>query len=122
MPLASLPTRHTRHPQILLRQTVQTNSCRQIRLHFTLLTTKIPNRFHSPKPRPPLLKRKFQFYFPIQILKRGHMGGHSHHNHEEHDIALLISKDASNPGVRITRIGLYRFPSQIIVDHFIVGL
>jgi hypothetical protein len=49
------------------------------------------------------------------------MGGHSHHDHEEHDITLLTSKDTSNPGVRITRIGLYRFPSQIIVDYFIVG-
>ncbi|KAK4193649.1 cation efflux family-domain-containing protein [Podospora australis] len=35
--------------------------------------------------------------------KRGHAGHHHHH----HDNSLLISTDKSNPGVRITRIGLY---------------
>jgi len=40
------------------------------------------------------------------------MGGHHHHHggHDhghEHDTTLLTSKDTTNPGVRITRIGLY---------------
>jgi hypothetical protein len=46
------------------------------------------------------------------------MGGHHHHHHggghehghHEHDTTLLTSKDTSNPGVRITRIGLYPPP------------
>lgn len=36
---------------------------------------------------------------------RGH-GGHGHHHHS-HDNTLLLSKDKKDPGVRITRIGLY---------------
>ena len=51
----------------------------------------------------------------FKVQTRGHMG-HHHHGHDhghgghEHDTTLLTSKDTSNPGVRITRIGLYIFP------------
>lgn len=38
--------------------------------------------------------------------KRGHMG-HSHSHHHHHDNTYLTSKNKSDPGVRITRIGLY---------------
>jgi len=38
---------------------------------------------------------------------RGHMG-HSHsHGHHHHDTQFLTSSDKNDPGVRITRIGLY---------------
>ncbi|BFZ60768.1 mitochondrial metal transporter [Saitoella coloradoensis] len=42
--------------------------------------------------------------------RRGHAGhshGHGHGHHHHHDKTLLTSKDKSNPGARITRIGLY---------------
>jgi Co/Zn/Cd efflux system component len=40
--------------------------------------------------------------------KRSH-AGHSHggHHHHHHDSSYLTSKNTSDPGVRITRIGLY---------------
>lgn len=33
-------------------------------------------------------------------------GGHGHHHHHHHDNSYLVSKNKSDPGVRITRIGL----------------
>lgn len=41
---------------------------------------------------------------------RTHMGGHSHSHgghHHHHDNTYLTSRNKSDPGVRITRIGLY---------------
>jgi hypothetical protein len=57
----------------------------------------------------------------FKVQTRGHMG-HHHHGHDhghgghEHDTTLLTSKDTSNPGVRITRIGLYISPDALEVD------
>jgi len=44
---------------------------------------------------------------PSRTFIRTHMGHNHDHHHHEHDTTLLTSKDTSNPGVRITRIGLY---------------
>lgn len=44
------------------------------------------------------------------VQTRSHMGGHSHshgHHHHQHDNTYLTSTNRSDPGVRITRIGLY---------------
>ena len=39
---------------------------------------------------------------------RTHMGhSHSHGHHHHHDKTLLTSKNKNDPGVRITRVGLY---------------
>lgn len=40
------------------------------------------------------------------VQSRTHMG-HSHGHHHHHDTSLLTSKNRNDPGVRITRIGLY---------------
>lgn len=41
-------------------------------------------------------------------VQKRHHGGHSHgHGHHHHDNTYLTSKNRSDPGVRITRIGLY---------------
>lgn len=38
---------------------------------------------------------------------RSHMGHSHHHHHHHHDNTYLISKNKKDPGVRITRIGLF---------------
>ena len=56
--------------------------------------------------------RKQKLRLPREVnWKRSHMGDGKHHHGEDgpghvHDTSLLTSKDTSNPGVRITRIGL----------------
>lgn len=40
------------------------------------------------------------------VQKRGH-AGHSHGHHHHHDNTYLTSSNKKDPGVRITRIGLY---------------
>jgi hypothetical protein len=40
------------------------------------------------------------------VQKRGH-AGHSHGHHHHHDNTYLTSSNKNDPGVRITRIGLY---------------
>ena len=47
---------------------------------------------------------------PSLVQARAHSGGHSHSHgghHHQHDNTYLTSKNSSDPGVRITRIGLY---------------
>lgn len=45
--------------------------------------------------------------------ERGHSHGHGHHHH--HDNTYLVSKNKNDPGVRITRIGLYSNLGMAIV-------
>lgn len=103
MPLASFTTRHTQplkpllfHQILLLKSSFPP----RLRVHFPS-TNILINRLYSTNSR-----SSWKSFSPIQILKLARMGGHHHHEHE-HDTALLTSKDTSNPGVRIARIGLY---------------
>ena len=107
MPLASFPIRHTRPLRpLLVRQILLLKSSlpSSLGVHFPSPTKFSINRLHSTNSR-----SSWKSFSPVQILKRGNMGGHHHHHHHEHehDTTLLTSKDTSNPGVRITRIGLY---------------
>jgi hypothetical protein len=94
MPLASLPIRHT-HNSTLHRILIKSFANRHIRIRVLLPPLCQSHTIHHCTPR---------IFSPLQILKQGHMG---HHHHHEDDTTLLTSNDSSNPGVRVTRIGLY---------------
>jgi hypothetical protein len=116
MPLASQPIRHQhQHLQRTIHSLLNSinNTCPpsirvQIKnsksFQIRLLSTRTVRKL-SLQPR-----HNFIITAPS---KRTHMGGHHHHGHEHgahghvHDTTLLTSKDTTNPGVRITRIGLY---------------
>ena len=120
MPLASLPIRTsiatTQAPPLLLRlssplcSSLPLRLCvaEQRRVHSTRRKV-VPIRRTQPSAVEKLLKR-------VRIMggldDHHHHHGHGHgHGHDHGDVALLMSKDASNPGVRITRVGLYAPPS-----------
>lgn len=79
----------------------------------TLLSTKAASHLnwsqtaHQPRSLLPTslstMSRDLQLN-PAQA--RGHMG-HSHGHGHSHDTSFLTSKNKNDPGVRITRIGLY---------------
>src|SRR5579859_1983035 len=89
-------------------------------------------RYFSCPPRTvrsqgdPRIARLDQFNRFIKTQRRGHMGHHHGHDHSHashsHDTTLLTSKDTSNPGVRITRIGLYLPDPTRFVDDRLVNL
>jgi hypothetical protein len=76
---------------------------------------------HSKRRRSPLERSCYIFFAPSESLRvpafkladlqqtRYHSGhhhhGHGHHHH--HDTSFLTSRDKTDPGVRITRVGLY---------------
>jgi len=120
MPLASLPIRHT-PLRALVRVTTSTLRI-SLHRHNLQVSRGIPciffkqKRVHSTRRVVPI--RRATESPAEKLLKRVRiMGGgdHHHHHHDGHehghgdhgDISLLMSKDTSNPGVRITRVGLY---------------
>jgi len=122
MPLASLPIRQPQTTQFLLHChhlvfrtttirtiTTRTTTTTSLTLNTLQLTTASSLRWHSSHHhhhRGSKKKRKPPPNKLIQFL----MGGHTHDHDSHDDITLLTSKDTSNPGVRITRIGLYLLP------------
>jgi hypothetical protein len=114
MPLASLPIRTTttRHPLAHI-----TKLCFLSRAPLRLWCLE-QRRVHSTR-RKVVPIRRGQESAVEKFLKRVRiMGGQDDHHHHGHghghdhgDVALLMSKDSSNPGVRITRVGLYSPPS-----------
>ena len=121
--LASLPMR----PSTLTARVRITTSTIRISLHRHNLQVSqgIPcivfeqRRHHSNRRVVPI--RRATETAAENLLKRVRiMGGGDHHQHHGHghghghgghdDLSLLTSKDTSNPGVRITRIGLYMPP------------
>lgn len=73
--------------------------------------------FHAtprPSPLPRETRRRPNPYYAMasrSLHDHDHHHGHGplghHHHHHPHDNAYLTSKDKTDPGVRITRLGLY---------------
>jgi len=107
---------NTALPPALLRERLSASPTQR----RVLLTTP-PSRleFHSRTTSPPRsphqwshIAHHIRHLRPLKATvnmgadrTRGH-AGHSHHHHH-HDTTYLTSKNKSDPGVRITRIGLY---------------
>lgn len=102
-----------RHQKVLLQAAVFTNSA-EARSRPTP-SLRSPHQWShivrlirkSPMASPPNTTKDVKASL-VQV--RTHMGGHSHshgHHHHQHDNTYLTSTNRSDPGVRITRIGLY---------------
>lgn len=80
---------------------LRTSSAAHLKSGYTrspLQWSHIAHRVRNPSWKPVVMAGSEQ-----QV--RGH-GGHGHHHHH-HDNTYLTSSNKSDPGVRITRIGLY---------------
>jgi hypothetical protein len=97
----TLRTHHKQQFRILQSAALQI-STRPIpsRVHvaYRRLFTKLPSSTNTLTPRYPAMAAV------TKTQTRSH-GGHSHHHH--HDSSFLTSTNKQDPGVRITRIGLY---------------
>lgn len=106
---------NTALPPILLGKRVSASQT-QRRVLLTTLSSRSGSRFRiTSSPRSPHqwshIAHRIRRLGPLKISgamgadhARGH-AGHSHHHH--HDTTYLTSTNKSDPGVRITRIGLY---------------
>ncbi|QVM13482.1 hypothetical protein D8B26_008089 [Coccidioides posadasii str. Silveira] len=60
----------------------------------------------TDRPSRPFLLAPLVAMSSHQVRNHGSHGHHHHHHHHHHDTTYLVSKNRSDPGVRITRIGL----------------
>jgi len=116
MPVASQPClcRQFYSDLFLLYRHNYTNI--SLRVFSTQLTSRrsIVSSHHSPS-----LRTDLKSIFSSRQFIRTHMGHHHDHHHHDHDNTLLVSKDTSNPGVRITRIGLYSLPRRLLTCRLV---
>lgn len=77
-----------------------------------LRTQTKPKGAHYPRALPPLLNwtstvHRRQHLSPAAMTTQTQTRSHAGHSHHHHDNTFLLSKNKSDAGVRITRIGLY---------------
>lgn len=102
-------------------------------LLLSLLTTRLPSWpnsavFHThthtkdhlcPRPQPKLLsvsdRNSLPRLYPMATVTKSETRARAHSHHHHHDNSYLVSKNKQDPGVRITRYGLYTNLAMAVV-------